>query len=60
MKNLKNNLRKRQFQLHLLALLLMFTPAAGTYFAARSGSDALVWSLILIVVFGNLVAVVVP
>jgi len=58
--DLKNNLRKRQFQLHLLALLLIFVPAAGTYFAAQSGSDALVWVLIFIVVLGNLVAVVVP
>jgi hypothetical protein len=60
MATLKNTLRKRQFQLHLVALLLMFAPAAGTYFAARSGADSMVWALIVIVILGNLVAVVVP
>ena len=53
-------LRQRQFQLHVLALLLMFVPAVGTFFAARSGNDAWIWFLLVIIVLGNLLAVVVP
>jgi hypothetical protein len=60
MADLQKTLRQRQFQLHALALLLMLLPALGTYFAARSGSDAAVWFLIAFVILGNLIAVVVP
>jgi hypothetical protein len=38
----------------------MFVPAVGAFFAARSGNDAWIWFLLVIIVLGNLLAVVVP
>jgi hypothetical protein len=57
---MQNRLRQRQFQLHLIALLLMFLPAVGIYFAARNGSEVWIWFLLSIIILGNLLAMLVP
>jgi hypothetical protein len=57
---MSEKIRKWKFQLHVIALLLMLLPAAGSYLAAMSGVEAWVWGLIGIVVLGNLLAIAVP
>lgn len=60
MSNFKEHLRKRKFELHLTALLLMLLPPIPMYFAAQNGAMTLIWILSGIVILGNLLAIVIP
>jgi hypothetical protein len=53
-------LYRRKFQAYLLAFALMVLPPVPLYLAARQGADAWIWLLIGLVVFGNILAIVVP
>lgn len=51
-------LRKSTFKVHLLAFLLMMIPPALLYWAAGSGSLTLIWSLLGLVIAGNILVIV--
>ena len=46
-------LKKHSFEAHSLVFFLITLPAAALYLAARSGSEPLIWLLISMIAFGN-------
>ena len=50
-------LSENKYQVHLTAFLLMIVSAVGMFFAARNDIDVLIWVLIGVVAFANLVVV---
>jgi hypothetical protein len=60
MSHLKEHLRKRKFELHLTALLLMLLPPIPLYFAAQNAAMVWIWILIGIVILSNLLVIIVP
>ena len=60
MDNLGKWLNQRKFAVHLAAFLLMVLPPVGLYFAAEQGTLLEIYSLLGMVVVGNLLAMSVP
>lgn len=60
MDNLKQNLKENKFKLHLAALLMMLVPPIPMYWAAQNGASSLIWLLLGIIIFGNLIVIIVP
>lgn len=54
-----NWIKNHKFETHLTAFLLMVIPSVGLYFAANAGVTALIWGLLGVFAFGNLLAIVV-
>jgi len=52
-------LKKNKFRVHLTSFLLMILSAIGLYFAATAGQTSIIWALLGIFVFANLIAVMV-
>ncbi len=52
-------LKGHKFEGYLLSFLLMLLPAIPLYFAAGQGSPLWTWILILIVIAGNLLALLI-
>ena len=50
-------LSENKYQVHLTAFLLMIVSAVGMFLAARNDIDVLIWVLIGVVAFANLVVV---
>jgi len=49
-------LTKNKFEVHLVAFLLMLLPTIPLYYAAQSGALGLIWALLVLVICGNLLA----
>lgn len=47
-------LKKHAFEAHALVFFLITLPAAALYLAARSGSEPVIWLLISMIAFGNI------
>ena len=52
-------LRKNTFTVHLVAFLLMIIPPALLFFAAERGNTSLMWSLLGLVIAGNILVILV-
>ena len=52
-------LRTNKYQSYLLAFTLMVLPPIQLYFAAQQGANGWIWSLIGMVILGNIIALVV-
>ena len=52
-------LRKNTFKVHLVAFLLMIIPPALLFFAAERGNASLTWSLLGLVIAGNILVILV-
>jgi hypothetical protein len=50
--------RKRAYERHILAFILMIFPAGSLYFSARAGLDGLSLFLLGLIVLGNFLAFV--
>ena len=59
MKKTIRQLRERKFQAHLAVFLALIFSSLGLYFAAQQENVNTMWVLLVIVVLGNLLAVVV-
>ena len=51
-----NWLSDHKYEVHLLAFMLMVLPAIPLYFAVQQDAIMLIWGLLLIVVSGNILA----
>ena len=47
-------LKKHSSEAHMLVFFLITLPAAALYLAARSGAEPLIWLLISMIAFGNI------
>lgn len=47
-------LKKHSFEAHTLVFFLITLPAAALYLAARSGPELVIWLLISMIAFGNI------
>jgi hypothetical protein len=52
-------LKKNTFKVHLIAFLLMIIPPALLYFAAERGDAGLIWSLLGLIIAGNILVILV-
>jgi hypothetical protein len=52
-------LKKNTFKVHLIAFLLMIIPPGLLYFAAESGDAGLIWSLLGLIIAGNILVILV-
>ena len=59
MKSIIQRLRDRKLETHLAVFVAVMASSLGLYFAAQRGSTEVMWGLLLVVVLGNLLAVVV-
>lgn len=60
MNNLKKWPEQHKFIVHLVAFLLISLPSVGLYFAAEQGAFVAVYTLLGLVVLGNLLAMSIP
>ena len=49
-----NWLKKHSFEAHALVFFLITLPAAAVYLAAHSGTEPVIWLLISMIAFGNI------
>ena len=59
MKRIIQGLRDRKLETHLAVFVAVMASSLGLYFAAQKGSSGAMWGALLVVVLGNLLAVVV-
>jgi len=59
MKKIIQGLRDAKLKTHLIVFFAVMVSSLGLYFAAQNGSNGIMWGLLLVVVFGNLLALVV-
>lgn len=53
-----NRLHSHRYSAHLVAFLLMILPPLPMYYFAQRGANCWAWALLVIVILGNLIALI--
>jgi hypothetical protein len=60
MENMQTWINRHKFELYVLAFLLIMLPSVALYPAAQQGAEGWMWTLLALVVLGNVVAIAIP